>query len=272
MKQNNLKNVWYLTKFDLKNYRKSIIIWSVTIFCITFLYMILFPSVKEMGQMKLEAMPKELLEFVNMSSMEDLENYMVYYAMIISLIIIAISIFATTFTSKIINLEEKTKFIEFTNSLEISRKQILFSKTLTSFIAVLMVCLSAVIANFICAYTVGGTTFNLNDTLMITKITFFIPFFFMSIALFVSGLTGKSVVSGLASGMVFITYMMGYLSKLIGDKGNFLKYLSPFEMLSPKAVTSLSNETITSYGILIMVFIILIVLAHLLYSKRDFRI
>lgn len=272
MHSKSWKTIWSLTKFDLKNYRKNITVWIITIFSITFLYMILFPSVKEMGQVKLEAMPKELLDFVNMSSMTDLQNYMNYYAMIISLIIIAISIFATTFTGKIIQYEEKSKAIEFTYSLEISRVSILLSKSITSFIAILGVLLATIVANFICAFAVGQETFELLNTILIIKTTLFIPFIFMSITLLICGITGKNIASSLASGIVFISYMLGYLAKLIGEKGAFLKYFSPFELLAPKEVISMNSDTVVAYFILVVFFFVTTIIAHLLYRRRDFNI
>ena len=234
--------------------------------------MILFPSVKEMGQMKLDAMPEELLEFMGMSNMADLNNFITYYGMIYNIILIAISIFAVTFSSNLIYKEEKNKTIEYLNSLKVNRHEIYISKVLTATIAILIVVILGFIAAIICGLINGGSTFDLMKVTQIMKITSITPFVFMGITFLVNGITTRVSTPGVTSGIVLISYMLGYLSTLLKEKAEFLKYFSPFEVFSPTAAEELSNKNILQIFIYILLTILFIYIGKKFYEKRDLNI
>lgn len=58
MSKFNLGASLKLTGFDLRNNRRQIFGWIITIFSVMVLYMILFPSVQDMAKMKIDAIPK----------------------------------------------------------------------------------------------------------------------------------------------------------------------------------------------------------------------
>ncbi len=148
-----------LVKFNLSVNKKQIIGWCIALFSFMFLYMILFPSVKDMAQVKLDAMPQELLQFVGISDMADMGNYVIYFGMIYNLILVAMSIFAVIFTSNLLYNEEKTKTIEFMYSLEVNKYEIYFSKLITSYLAIMLVVIATCSSAIICGYIGGGETF-----------------------------------------------------------------------------------------------------------------
>ena len=223
-----------LTGFDLRNNRKQIFGWIITIFSVMFLYMILFPSVQDLAKMKIDAMPKEILQLFDMENMSDMSNYLTYFGVVFNLILIALSIFAATFSANIIFREEKTKTIEFLYSLEVSRTEIYVSKVMTAFVANLGVLAAATAATWICGAINGGETFVVNDFLMIIKVSGFCVFFFMAVSLMLGGITTRVGVSTVGSMVALSCYLLGYLSKLLGTKAEWLAYLSPFELLQPR--------------------------------------
>jgi len=264
------KNSLKLMSFEIKNNRAKIIGWSVTIFLIMFLYMILFPSMKDMAQMKMEAMPEELLKFSKMENMSQMGNFITYYGMIYNMILIAISIFAVTFSANLITKEEKSKSIEFLYSLNVSRLEIYISKLLTAFIAVLIVVFSGAFSTLICGFANGGETFVLTDFMQIVKVSSFTAFFFISVSFLIAGITTKIGVSVIGSMVVLACYMLGYLGVLLEDKAKWLLYLSPFEMFSPTNALELSNKTLISLVIYFVFMVVFFVLGASFYRKRDF--
>lgn len=261
-----------LTGFDLKVCRKQIIGWCVAIFSIMFLYMILFPTVKDMAQLKLDAMPKEILEMFGMENFTDMANFTSYFGMIYSIVIIAISIFAATISANLICKEEKSKTIEFLYSLEVSRTEIYISKLITAFIAVFMVVLSAVVSTAICGMITGGETFVAADFLQIAKISSITAFFFMTVSLLLAGITTKIGVSVTSSMIVLLCYMLGYLSKLLGDKAQWLVNLSPFELFNSTNALALEGDTMAALGVYFAIMVIFVVVGGIVYKRRDFNI
>ncbi len=265
-------NILKLTRFNLKTNKNQILGWGIAIFGIMFLYMILFPSVKDMAQIKMEAMPQELMQFVGVNDFTELNNYVVYFGMIYNLILIAISIFATIFAANIITKEEKNKTIEFLYSLEISRVEIYVSKLVTSFIAVLVVVLAAAVSVLICGMVNGGETFVLIDILQILKISSVTPFIFLSVGIMIAGITTKISGSNVGSGVVILSYILGFLSTMVGEEFQWLKYLSPFEMFKPERALDLNQDILLSIGIAAGVTILFLLIGIVVYKKRDFRI
>jgi len=272
MSKFSLKASLKLTGFDLKNNRRQIFGWSIAMFAIMFMYMILFPSMQDMVKMKMDAMPKELLQLFGMEDFGGLGNFVNYFGMIFNIIIVAISIFAVTFSANLIYREEKTKTIEFMYSLEISRTEIFVSKLITAFVAVLAVLVSSTISTVICGAINGGETFVLADVMQIVKITGFTAVFFMSLALLLAGVTAKIGVSSVGSMTVLTLYMLGYLSKLLEDKLGWLSNFSPFEVFAPAKALSLGSSTMSALAVYFGLMVVFLFVGAFVYKRRDFNI
>ncbi|MPN52357.1 hypothetical protein SDC9_200018 [bioreactor metagenome] len=72
--------------------------------------------------------------------------------------------------------------------------------------------------------------------------------------------------------IVLACYMLGYLGNLLGDKAEFLKYFSPFELFSPKNALAFERSTLTALIIYFLIMIVLIIAGFLAYRKRDYNI
>ena len=272
MSKFNLGASLKLTGFDLRNNRRQIFGWIITIFSVMVLYMILFPSVQDMAKMKIDAMPKEILQLFNMENMSDMSNYIVYFGVVFNLILIALCIFSATFSANIIFREEKTKTIEFLYSLEVSRTEIFVSKLITAFVANLSVLLAATVSTWICGAINGGETFVVIDFLQIIKVSGFCVFFFMAVSLMLVGITTKVGVSAVGSMVVLFCYLLGYLSKLLGTTAEWLIYFSPFELFSPEKATALKSNTLSELGIYFALAVVFVIGGGVVYKRRDFNI
>lgn len=267
-----MKTILKLTIFDLKNNKRQIIGWTIAMFSIMFLYMILFPSMQEMAEVKMKAMPEELLQLFGMEDFTLLNNYIAYYSMILNVLLIPLSIYSAIYSAGLFFKEEKFKSIEFLNCMPVNRSEIYFSKVIAGFVGVFIVCFLTFLSALICGFLVGGDTFDLSKFITMSKLSGFIPFLFAGIAFFISGFTAKISTPMLSSMTVLITYMFGYLSKLLENKAEWLSYFSPFQMLSPQNCTELTSENITRYLIIIFITLLLVLFGNIFYKKRDLKI
>ena len=267
-----MSNIRHLFLFQLKMKIKSISIWSLIMFGIMSMYMFFFSTMQEMAQVKFEMLPTEYLQLVGVSDMAQMSNYVNFFGMILNILVIIISIYAITTGFNLILKEEKDKTIEYLYSLSVTRKQIYISKLLIGFLSIFTAVFAASIAGILFGYIVGDNTFDLVKMFSIIKITGFVPFFFLSLGLFMSALSTKHSSASLGCGIVMISYMLGYLGKILEDKADFLKYFSPFELLSPTNAESLSNETLIAFLIIIVISIILLILSSFTYKYRDYNL
>ncbi len=264
----NKRNIFNITKFNLKVNKANILGWFISIFLIMLIYMLFFPTIKDIGTVKMELMPKEVLKLFGLNTLNDMNNFISYFGMIFTMILVAIAIFATTFSAKLICKEENTKSIEFLDSLNINRKEIYYSKVLTAFIATTIVLLGALIATLIGGLVSGGNTFILKDFIVIIKICSLPAYIFIGVAFLIAGITSRINVSSISSVIALTCYMIGYLGVLIEKK--WVTYFSPFEALSPNK--TLHNDNLLIFIIYFILMIIFIIIGNKFYTKRDFNI
>ncbi len=269
MKKLETRNILKLCRFNLFITRKSILGWSIAITAIMTLYMILFPSIQDMAQLKMDAMPQELLQFVGMEDLSDMGNYTTYYGMIYGIIIIAVSIFSATFAAGLITKEEKTKTIEFLNALAVSRGEIYISKYLTATIGVTIVLTFAILSTIICGYINGGETFQLVDIIASAKTTSFTALFFGAIALFLAAFNPKIGTGTTGSIVVIVCYMLGYLGELLGENAEVLLYFSPFISFSVENSIEMGSKFFATLGVYLLIYILVLIGGYLAYEKRD---
>ncbi len=272
MKNIELKNIIKLCSFNLLTSKKTIIGWSVAIFCIMTLYMILFPSIQDLAQAKFDAMPQELMQFVGMENMSDMSNYVTYFGMIYNIILVAVSIFSATFSAGLITKEEKTKSIEFLNSLAVSRLEIYISKYITALIAVMAVLIGAIISTIACGFIGGGESFVLADIIAGAKFTSFSALLFGGIGFMFAGVSAKLGTGSVVASVVLASYMLGYLGELLADKAEWLTYFSPFIMLNVAEVIQLSDKTMLSIIVYFLVYVAALIVGGAIYNKRDLQI
>ncbi len=207
-----------------------------------------------------------------MEDFSSLSNYIAYFGMIFNLVLIAMSIFATTYASGIIGKEEKTKSIEFLTSLHVSRLEIYASKVLASFVALLAVIASTMASAMLCGFLNGGETFVLMDLIAIIKISSMSAFVFMAVGLCLGGVSGKLGTSAIGSMVVVVSYVLGYLSVLLDGKATWLQYASPFEVLSPSNALAMSSHTLIGAMVYCFLMVALVIIGGMRYQKRDFVI
>ena len=270
MRTIDFKNIWKLFCFNFFTTRKVILGWSIAITGIMFLYMILFPSIEEMGQMKMDAMPEELLQLFGMEDNAVFQDFTTYYSMIFGLILVAVAIFAATYAAGLIHKEEKFKSIEFLSTLAVSRQEIYISKFLTYTIAVTIVLAMAVMTTIVCGFINGGETFQVLDILASAKITSFTALFFGAVGLFLAAISSKLGTS--ASMVVLVSYLVGYLGQLLGEDGEILTYFSPFLSLNVENTIALEQNTIIIFSVYFVVYILISVIGGIAYAKRDLKV
>lgn len=258
-----------LVKLQIKLKRKQIFLWTLIISSIMFMYMILFPYLQDLAQIKLDTLPKEMLQLLGTDSFEDLSNYNNYFSMVYKIIIVAVAVFIATFSSNLICDDEKNSTIEFLYSQPISRTEIYLSKVIVGLIAVITISLSVSLVVVVCGLLVGGDTFNFMNIVKALGASSMVLLLFMSIAITFAGISSKYGVSSVSSFIVLFTYMIGYLGVILEDKAEYLKWFSPFDIYSP---SNIHNQMPLRLLIGLVICILLLSIGLNAYKKRDFNI
>ena len=272
MRKSVFTDAAYLFGFMLRLRRKAIMGWCLSLFCLMLLYMILFPVVQDMAQLKLEAMPRELLQFMGMESFSDMSNFVSYFGIIFQLLLIAVSIFAVTFGAGLICKEEKSGTIELLYSMRVGRLTIYSAKLLAGIAAVLSVLASLVVAALICGWLAGGDSFSTVKVIRIAAVGGITPLFFLSAGFLFSGISAKGGAPAIGGMLVLLLYVAGYLGELLGERAPWLIYVSPFAALGSEKALHLTGAVEWSIGAYSVLALIFCLMGGFYYKKRDFAL
>ena len=265
-----MNKIWLLFKFDLKINSKQIIAWTVGLSGFMALYMGLFDYIKEIGFAKLDAMPQEILQLFNISSLNVMNDYTLFYGTMIGIILVICSVFASIFGANLVRNEEKTKSIEYKASLNLSRSVIYLSKLLTLLTAILIIVFFVNLTAIIVGEIGNYSTFDLLDTLLIAKYTSVIPFFFGFVSIGLAGMSYQISSPNISSGLVAICYLGGYLTTFIEkDIADILKYISPFQVFTANEALTSDISVLLLGLVYFLVSLTIALIGCVIYSKRN---
>ncbi|WP_195987136.1 ABC transporter permease subunit [Clostridium sp. D53t1_180928_C8] len=267
-------------KFEFKRLLKGSIIWALVCSAIIVMFMLFFPSMKDMGIQelvgsKLEALPEAFLEAFNISGATDFSNITDFSAYVLQYIIMAGGIYAAILGVSALVKEESEGTIEFLYSKPISRSSIVTTKLLSCVVIFFIFIIILGVVTIISSLIVKPENVEIINVLMDIKILYigmaFIGYIFMSIGFLISVFVKSSKQAiPIALGVFFSSYVIGIFSKL-QDRLNSLIYLSPFDYAAPSEIIKNGFEIrFIIIGLCIMLFSV--VATYTIYNKKDFNI
>lgn len=266
-------------KFEFKRLLKGSIIWSLVCGALVLMFMLFFPSMKEMGMQelvfsKMDALPEAFLEAFNISGATDFSNIADFSAYVLQYIIMAGGVYATILGVSALVKEESEGTIEFLYSKPVTRNKIVTSKLLSNgliFFMFLMIVGSIAMA---ISAVVKPEDVEMMSMLMDIKRLFIgmalIGYIFMAIGFLISVFIKSSKQAiPIALGIFFASYVLGIFSKLQERLSGFI-YLSPFDYAVPSEI--IRNGFEMKFVIIgLCIIIVSIVATYLVYNRKDFN-
>ncbi|WP_010244216.1 ABC transporter permease subunit [Acetivibrio cellulolyticus] len=254
---------------ELRAYRKSVIIWSLSMSLLAVMYIFIFKGLGEdieSFKVFVNNMPDVMKKVFNLY-LGNISTLVGFYSIVFPFVVLCGAIQAMNLGIAIVSKEIRDKTADFLMTKPVSRERVLTSK-------VLAVSSSLAITNIIyLGLTILSATaivgdYNLKLFLMISVTLFFIQLMFMAIGIIVSVIAGKikSVIS-ISLSTVFGFYIIGNLGLIIGEEK--VRYISPFRYFD--AAYIIQNAAYeASYVIAGIIFVIsAIVGSYLIYKKKD---
>lgn len=267
-------------KFEFNSLLKGAIIWSLICSILVIMFMLFFPSMKDMGFQelvgeKMKMLPQEFLEAFNISTSTDFSNIYDFSAYVLQYIVMAGGVYAAILGISALSKEESEGTIEFLYSKPVSRKNIVTSKILSNLVIFFMFVVIVGVITMIISVIVKPE--DIKTITLIMKINklyigmILIGYIFMAISFFMSTFikSSKKAIS-IALGVFFASYVIGVFSKL-QDRLKNLIYLSPFDYASPAEV--IKNGFETKFIVIGLIIILVSIIAtYNMYNKKDFNI
>jgi ABC-2 type transport system permease protein len=257
---------------ELKQNRKSAIIWIVVLVAVTAFYMALYQSFASetvILRKLLEGFPPAFRKVFGLT-LETFATVNGFYSMILMYIMLAASIQAMILGTSIVSKEERGKTAEFLLSKPVARSQILNAKLMAALVIILVTNVVYLILVPLLTRAIVNTTIYLDVFLLLSLTIFFVQLFFLGFGFLISVSAPKiRSVLGVSLTTAFGFYIVGALDSIINSAA--VRYLTPFKYFDFAYIVK--NGT---YEFRFLIFEAVLVAAaivssYYIYLKRDIR-
>ncbi|WP_413305036.1 ABC transporter permease subunit [Bacillus sp. 1P10SD] len=255
---------------ELKAYRKSTIIWSVSLILVTLMFMSMFPAfARDAEEFKklLEGYPEGVRKAIGLN-LENLFSILGFYCYALSFITLCGAIQAMNLGTSIVSKEAREKTADFLLTKPVTRTMIVTAKLLAAFSSLVITNIVYITAAAIIASQVKTEDFSLKLLILLSLTVFFIQLIFLALGIILSVVVPKiKSVLTVSLSTVFAFYFLGMLSATSGEEGK--RYLSPFKYFDTAYILKHSAYE-TSFMITgLMVIVVATCASYFVYTKKD---
>ena len=258
-------------KHEFKMHLRSVVIWSVAVAALLFLYTSFFPALVQDAELLSQAMsrmPEELLAAFGMTG-TDLSTILGFFSFLFLFVQLCLAIQAANYGFSLVSIEEREWTADFLLAKPVSRTQILTSKLLAALSGLLITDIVVWVSSFACLHLFGGGQAYENAPLLLLLLSV-VPFqlFFLSVGLIVSLLVKRirSVVP-YAMGLAFGMYVLSAFGNMLGE--SVLEKITPFKHFDPHYILDHAAYDLPLVSITLAVILVSMVGSYLLYTRRD---
>ncbi|MEH7272029.1 ABC transporter permease subunit [Neobacillus vireti] len=253
---------------ELRAYRKSTIIWTISLVGIAALFMSFFPSftkdTEEFTKL-LEGYPAALREAFGIN-LENLFSILGFYCYGLSFVTLCGSIQAMNLGTSIVSKEVREKTADFLLTKPVTRTIVLSNKFLAALISIILTNIIYIGAAILLAFQVTTEDFSIETFILLSLTVFLVQLIFLAIGIFISVVVPKiKSVLPVSLATVFAFYFLGMFSS--GDEGK--RYLSPFKYFDTAYIMDNSGYEASFLAAGAVVIVAAIVASYYIYAKKD---
>lgn len=256
---------------ELKSRWKSILIWSIAVAAMLFLFMSLFQGFAAdtaLVTRLMKSFPPELLTAFGMNDM-DWSTILGFLGLIFVFIQVCLAVQAANYGFGLVSVEETEWTADFLLSRPVSRPQIMTSKLLAALTALAITDAVTWACTFITISIFGqGLVYSMKPVLLVLTGTIIFQLFFLSLGMLISLLVKRiRSVTPYTMALVFGLYILNAFGNMIGEAS--LEVLSPFKHFAPNYIINHSAWDLPMVLISVAVILISLPGSYLLYTRRN---
>jgi ABC-2 type transport system permease protein len=255
---------------ELKAYRKSTLIWSVSLVMIIVLFMSFYPSFSkdaEEFQKIMEGYPEAIRNALGFS-LGSFFTILGFYCFPLSFITLCGAIQGMNLGTSIVSKEVREKTADFLLTKPVTRTTVLTAKLMAAFISIILTNIIYLAVTITMAYQVKTEDFSLKILIMLSLTMFFIQLIFLAIGVIVSVIVPriKSVLT-VSLTTVFAFYFLGMFSSTTGEEAK--RYISPFKYFNTAYIIKQASFESTFLIVGAVIIILAITASYFVYAKKD---
>lgn len=255
---------------ELKTYRKSTFIWSISLMMIVVLYLSFYPSFAQDAEgfkKIMEGYPEAIRNALGVN-LGNFFTILGFYCFPLSFITLCGAIQAMNLGTGIISKEVREKTADFLLTKPITRSTILTSKILAALTSIVITNIVYLATASIMAFQVKTEDFSFKLFIMLSLTVFFIQLIFLAIGIIISVIVPKiKSVLTVSLATVFAFYFLGMFSDTTGDEVK--RYISPFKYFDTAYIMKHASYEAPFLIAGSVIIILAIVASYIVYAKKD---
>lgn len=252
---------------ELKSYRKSTIIWTLSLCFIIVFFFSLYPSFSNNAEQIFGSFPEVVRKAFGIL-LDYISSILGFYSYIILYVILIGAIQAMNFGASVISKETRDKTADFLLTKPVTRVQIISSKIMATLTCLLITNIIYLLVATMMAYIMSKDALDISTFLMISLTLLFIQLIFFTLGILISVLLPriKSVIS-ITLGTVFSLFILNMFGSVIGEKA--IRYFTPFKYFDFTYIITNKAYEVRFIIIELIIIIISVVLSYIIYIKKD---
>lgn len=255
---------------ELRAYRKSIIIWCISLVALLGLYLSLFPAITEDAQnylKVLEGYPESVRVALGMN-LATITSLLGFFSFTLTFMALFGAIQAMNIGLSIVSKEVRERTADFLMTKPISRTKILTAKLLAAFTLIGITNVVYLVTATVMANKVKSVNYDTSVFFMMACTFLFIQIMFLVIGITVSIILPKiKSVLPISLGITFGFYAIGAFIATSADDP--VRYLTPFRYFDTNYIM-LNGKYDTSYLITSIVWVtVAILVSYYVYNKKN---
>lgn len=256
--------------YELKAYRRSTIIWTISLLALVVLFLSMFPSIsKDAEEFKkvLEGYPEGVRKAIGLN-IDSFFSLLGFYSYSFLYITLCGAIQAMNIGASIVSKEVREKTADFLLTKPVKRSTILTSKILAAIASLLVTNIVFIAGSSFIASQVKTEDFSKITFILISLILFLIQFIFLALGLVLSIVMKKvkSVIT-ISLATVFAFFIIAMLSSTSGD--DVKRYFSPFKYFDTPYIIKHSSYEVSFLITGFVIVIVSIFTSYIVYTKKD---
>lgn len=255
---------------ELKAYRKSTIVWSISLVLVVALLMSLFPAfTKDVAEFKklLEGYPEPVRKALGMN-LNTLFSILGFYCYLLTFITLCGAIQAMNIGTSIVSKEVREKTADFLLTKPVTRRQILTVKLLAAIVSLLITNIIYFAAASFMVFQVKTDDFSFKTFILLSLTIFFVQVMFLSLGIIFSVTLRKikSVIS-ISLPTVFAFEFITMLITTADEKVS--RYFSPLSYFDTAYIMERSKYEASFLIVEAAIIIVAVTVSYFIYSKKD---
>ena len=255
---------------ELRAYRKSTIIWTISLIMIVLLFMSFYSSfAKDAEEFTkiMEGYPEAIRNLLGVN-LGNLFTILGFYSFVLTFITLCGAIQAMNLGTSIVSKEVREKTADFLLTKPVTRTTVMTAKLLAAFISLVITNIFYLAAASIIIFQVKTGDFSFKLFIMLSLTMFFVQLLFLAVGIFISVIVSKiKSVLTVSLATVFAFYFLGMFSSTTGEEAK--RYLSPFKYFDTAYILENSSYEATFLIAGAVIIILSIAASYYVYVKKD---